>query len=97
MKLQAAVLKKYLDKMGKVTIREIADDTGIQMTRVFRIMNGAEMKLSEYEIFKERLNQSAGQVERLIFECEKKLSECAFKDIQIMLERKLILSSYALV
>ena len=51
MSLQKKVLKQYLDFYGKKTFKQISEETGIQLTRVFRIMNGYPMKLPEYEIF----------------------------------------------
>ena len=50
---QREVIAKYFKRRGEKPLREISNETGIQMTRVFRILNGQEMKLSEYLCFKE--------------------------------------------
>lgn len=51
MKLQQNVLTCYKEKFPDDTLKQISDKTGIQVTRVFRLFNGHEMKLSEYESF----------------------------------------------
>lgn len=55
--VQRHLLNRYMELMGNPSFRQISDDTGIQVTRVFRIFNGQELKLNEYLIFKERINQ----------------------------------------
>ena len=42
------------------TLKKIAADTGIQITRVFRLFNGSTMKLSEYQIFQHRVKEKNG-------------------------------------
>lgn len=39
---------KYKEKFPNDTIKNISTKTNIQQTRVFRIFNGAEMKISEF-------------------------------------------------
>lgn len=51
MKLQNNVLNCYKAKFPDHTLKIISQRTGIQLTRVFRLFNGHEMKLSEYEAF----------------------------------------------
>lgn len=51
MKLQNNVLNCYKAKFPNHTLKKISQRTGIQLTRVFRLFNGHEMKLSEYEAF----------------------------------------------
>lgn len=51
MSLQTAVLKQYKETFPKDKLKETSKRTGIQITRVFRILNGSEMKLKEYEAF----------------------------------------------
>ena len=50
-RLQGLILKKYTEVHNNPTLKFISEDTGIQITRVFRIINGHEMKISEYERF----------------------------------------------
>lgn len=51
MKMQNYVLKRYRELYPHHTLKEISDQTGIQISRVFRLFNGSEMKVSEYEAF----------------------------------------------
>ena len=55
MSLQSRVLKEYRQHYPLHTLREISALTGIQLTRVFRLMNGAAMKLEEFELFNEAI------------------------------------------
>jgi len=97
MNLQEAILKRYQKKNKNLTIREISLDTKIQATRVFRIMNGAEMKISEYEIFKKKVFGESNPIEKLMFECEAKLSTSHLQEVLGFLERKISLSTYSMV
>ncbi|MCT4643220.1 MAG: hypothetical protein N4A33_13095 [Bacteriovoracaceae bacterium] len=49
--LQTKIIEKYKLIYPNDTIKDISQKTGIQFTRVFRILNFAPMKLSEYEAF----------------------------------------------
>ena len=53
--MQKKILKEYCQLNGWPSLREVSDDTGIQRTRVFRIMHGEEMRLGEYQIFKSKV------------------------------------------
>ena len=58
MNLQARILDNYLNLYGKnQTLKQISEHLGIQVTRVFRIFNGYEMKISEFEKFQLALKQ----------------------------------------
>lgn len=51
MSLQNRILKEYRSLYPQHPLRETSRITGIQLTRVFRLFNGAAMKLEEYERF----------------------------------------------
>lgn len=51
--LQTRILEEFRSLYPRNTLRETSLQTGIQLTRVFRIYNGAPMKLAEYERFHE--------------------------------------------
>ena len=57
MSLQSRILKEYRQQFPHHTLREISALTGIQLTRVFRLMNGAAMKLEEYELLSEVIGE----------------------------------------
>ena len=48
-RIQQSLITKYKKSFPEETFKQISIKTGIQLTRAFRIFNGAEMKLSEYE------------------------------------------------
>lgn len=48
-KMQKVIIDKFLGVAGKRTFSDYAEMTGIERTRIFRIFNGQEMKISEYE------------------------------------------------
>lgn len=60
MNLQNAILTQFKQAHPEWTLRDIAAATGIQVTRVFRVFNGSEMKLSEYEKFEQVINSRPG-------------------------------------
>jgi hypothetical protein len=49
MQLQQKILRDYRKCFPHDTLKEMNQRTGIQMSRIFRIMNGMEMKVTEYE------------------------------------------------
>ncbi|MFZ4713927.1 MAG: hypothetical protein ACOYL6_09460 [Bacteriovoracaceae bacterium] len=48
MTLQHSILVRFREHYPQASFKEIAELTGIQSTRVFRLFNGFEMKLKEY-------------------------------------------------
>lgn len=51
MSLQNKTILRYRQFFPQDTLREISLRTGIQITRVFRLMNGKTMKVGELEAF----------------------------------------------
>ncbi|MBF0206821.1 MAG: hypothetical protein HQK53_08005 [Oligoflexia bacterium] len=58
--LQELTLKNHMKLHGNPTLKYIASDTEIQVSRVFRLFNGYEMKLSEYQKFKRSIFLKTG-------------------------------------
>ena len=93
--IQSKLLKTYMSLLLKGTIREMSSDCKIQSTRIFRLMNGHEMKLSEYLKVQERvITLSTGKSELLedAFNCEKSLSKHGINEISKVMKRKVRLS-----
>lgn len=93
--LQQAILRQYQEHFPGLTYRAIAEHTGIQLTRIFRIINGSEMKLREYEIFYLKLQECGAVGERLSTlsrEAEKALSSTALQGLCGEVERRLKLA-----
>lgn len=92
MELQKTILNQYMLLNQGPTLRKIAADTNIQITRVFRLFNGSTMKLSEYQIFQQKVKEKMGltdTLEEVAFDCSLKLSPEAIKDIEIFIKRKI--------
>ena len=99
MRLQEKILNEYQNIYGGPSIKAISIDTGIQMTRVFRLLRGHEMKLNEYEIFKKKIEQKEkkkGQktkLQEMILEIQEKFPEKQILELETILERFLKLFS----
>ena len=92
MDLQMTIMNQYMLLNLKPTLKEISEDTGIQLTRVFRLLNGSTMKLSEYQVFNKKVKEKMGltdSLEEIALECSLKLSPDAIKDLEIFLRRKI--------
>lgn len=92
MDLQNTILKQYMLLNQDPTLKKISLETGIQQTRVFRLMNGSKMKLSEYEIFQQQVKVKMGLshgLEALAQECFNKLSTESVKEIENFMSRKM--------
>ncbi|MEA9356593.1 hypothetical protein SHI21_10275 [Bacteriovorax sp. PP10] len=92
MDLQMTILNQYMLLNNKPTLKKISADTGIQLTRIFRLFNGSTMKLSEYQIFNRKVKEKMGLtdgLEAIAFECSMKLSPDAIKDLEVFLKRKI--------
>ena len=95
MSLQKWVIENYIRSTGFKTLKEISKDTGIQLTRVFRILHGKEMKLKEFEIFQKKsffnLENSLNIV-LLANECAFKLDEGKVLEITNFMKRSIKIS-----
>lgn len=92
MDLQMTILNQYMLLNNKPTLKKISADTGIQLTRIFRLFNGSTMKLSEYQVFNRKVKEKMGLtdgLEAVAFECSLKLSPEAIKDLEVFLKRKI--------
>jgi len=61
MTLQQKTLQRYRQLFPNETLREISHRTGIQITRVFRLLNGKTMKVVELEAFEKAINQKIAE------------------------------------
>ena len=98
--LQEAIIKQYTATFKGLTYRAVAEHTGIQLTRVFRIFNGAAMKLSEYETLYLKLQQDGGiggRLSELALKAERQLSSKAIIEIASEIERRLKLAELTAV
>ncbi len=56
MTLQKKTISRYRQYFPNETLRETSARTGIQITRVFRLFNGKNMKVGELEAFEAAVN-----------------------------------------
>lgn len=63
--LEKEVIRRYRQVFPKDTLKAISEKTGIQITRVFRIMNGKPMKVRELEIFERILKTECKETKKL--------------------------------
>jgi len=92
MSLQKKVTDCYLKLNNYPTLRFISQDTGMQLTRAFRILNGAPMRVSEYEILKEKIIErmsSEGISYFFLEESWMDLSTNELREIDYLLQKKL--------
>lgn len=91
-KVEKSILSQYMGLFEKPTIVQLSKDSRIQKTRLFRLMNGIDMKLSEYLILKNRisaLTNSKSNIELVAKECELKLSAQEVLELSKVMNRKL--------
>lgn len=60
MQLQESILNSFKQYYPTITLNESAKLLGINRTRLFRIYNGSEMKISEYESFEKSILEAKG-------------------------------------
>jgi len=87
---QQQLLKLYRNEYPNDTFKVISKKTNIQQTRVFRIFNGSEMKLSEYEIFSNILiskdtHQLISMSQKCINNLPKKIIKNIYNEMNIAL------------
>ncbi|MGB0452398.1 MAG: hypothetical protein ACPGJV_01685 [Bacteriovoracaceae bacterium] len=71
MNLQDEVLLEFKKFYPGLTLAQQAEVTGIQVTRMFRLNNGSEMKLTEFEKFKTAIKSI--QKKKNLFDWNEKL------------------------
>ena len=66
MKKQNELFKQVRKRFPKHTYRQLSELFGVSNTRIFRLMNGSELRASEYFRIKEKLEEDSSEVTRLI-------------------------------
>ena len=91
--MQKEIIKKFQATAGERTFSEYADISGIERTRIFRLFNGAEMKLSEYEKLNEYIATKSKAVDPNFLESMGEISGSNLKsNFELAMKRKLELS-----
>jgi len=91
MTLQASTIDQYKTVYPNDKLKDIADKTKTQITRVFRILNGAEMKLCEYERFNQVINIKTNndKLHYLVQDCIEKLNHNRKSELENTIHRLL--------
>ena len=88
--MQQIILDSYFRAFGKKPLRSIASDTGIKTSRVFRLLNGHEMKVSEYERFQTLIDKKNGKqkhLAKLLQDSQEYITESMATEIKELTER----------
>ena len=101
MSLQNKTIQRYRQYFPQETLREISLRTGIQITRVFRLMNGKTMKVGELEAFEKAVmdklaeNPSFSRLESLLTEASTLMTNDELSKLAEMVERKITNKKYS--
>ncbi len=92
-KVQSNLLKAYRQARPHFGLREMSKETGIQLTRMHRLLNGSEMKVKELRIIQELLNQEKGEelssFLHMAEECADKLNSTVLDKLIAQMKREL--------
>ena len=91
MKKQNDLIKCFRELYEEPSYTKMAKLLNVQKTRVFRVCNGHEMKLSEYLKMQELVDikNKRNEMDLLVSECVSKLSQESLEDIKKICKRKL--------
>lgn len=78
---QKRLITEFKSVYGDITYREIGARMNLQTTRVFRIMNGHEMKLSEYVKMKSLIRLRKPSYQSLVHYLDGNISFLSEKDL----------------
>ncbi|MBT3979840.1 MAG: hypothetical protein HOE90_00725 [Bacteriovoracaceae bacterium] len=80
MNLQEKTIFDFRQVYPDLTLKEVSSITGLQVTRVFRLFRGAEMKLREYEALSEATTKK-GENQNSVESKFKKISSQCWKSL----------------
>lgn len=89
---QQQLIQRFKEQFPTWTFKQIAQKTGLNTSRVFRLFNGQEMKVSEYMAIERLLDRSL--LEQKVLLCSDKLPPEQLEKISSVMER--YLDSYLL-
>jgi len=89
---QTSLIERFKRAAGKKTFSEYGELTGIERTRMFRLFNGADMKMSEYEKIKSFLEIIDKTSEKTFLEKATFLNEEVKNHFYEEMERKYLLN-----
>lgn len=95
MDLQRRALEDYQELHGRPTLQWMSRDTGISVGRLHRLRHGLVMKMSEYQVLRERIDRKRPprRLTRVVMEIEGSFPAREIDEIHRLLERRLKLFS----
>ncbi len=101
MSLQNKIISRYRLFYPHQTLREVSSTTGIQITRVFRLLNGKPMKVGELEAFEKAIcekiadNPNFSRLNYIVEEASSLLTNEELGRIADYMERKVANKKYS--
>ena len=101
MNLQKKTLARYRQFFPQDTLRETSARTGIQITRIFRLFNGKNMKVAELEAFENAVemklaeNPSFARLTRALEDASAIMTNSELAKIADYVERRVQCKSYS--
>lgn len=94
---QTALIEAYFKKYPKDSLRKVSERTSIQKTRVYRIFNGHEMKVSEFQTIENLIidNKMESTFLTLTKKCIQQLQSSQIKEIQDLMKKQIKLAKYS--
>jgi hypothetical protein len=93
MTLQQSILKQFKERYPKLTLKRGSELTGINSSRLFRLLNGSEMKLGEYEILQNLLKGGAShqtnQFIALAYKFQQSVSSDEINKVEMIMDNRL--------
>ncbi len=89
--LQNEILDQYMSINQNPTLKAVSLDTGIQLTRVFRLLNGSKMRLEEFEVFEKRVKAKLSEENHLVElaqRCFYTLSKFEIEELAELMKRR---------
>ena len=84
---QNELIKMFKNRFPDYSLKDIAELTGINKTRLFRILRGQEMKLSEFNKFDSLLHENT--LQKVVLQCSESLPHNHLEKLHSILERHL--------
>lgn len=95
MSLQESIIHEFKSQYSHFTLEESAKLLRINRTRLFRILHGSEMKISEYESFEDAIMRAKGinnsSFLKIAKDCMHKLSSHKVNSLWQLMHEKLLI------
>lgn len=90
--LQKVIIEQFTKKHSDPTYKEMVGLTGMEQTRLFRIINGSAMKLNEFEIFLNLISHTESPL-KLFLDCYLFLDSKSLRELENEIKRKITMAN----